>query len=292
MKKTLLIIFFFGLVFGASAQYHRLAKQGRVWYSYQKTYNLWWTSVYAIQGDTLVYGTDYSWLVQVDSANQAGQRIGLVLEDTLSGRVEFYPTYQAGYPPAGLLLYDFSLLKGDSIHHPNGTDNYLVDSVFYYTDFRNITRKVLWIYGASPNLQCYKKLAAVWIEGIGNTSKFFSLYVGCSIKPGEGSLKCVFDGGTKIYGDTVSTCYKIGIEEPAYNFIKTVIYPNPVKNKLHIQSELPIAKANIYSISGTLLLERNTVETTIDVSALKPGVFILELTDADGNIGRSKVLKE
>lgn len=71
-----------------------------------------------------------------------------------------------------------------------------------------------------------------------------------------------------------------------------MIYPNPIKNQLFIKSERPIKQARIYSLSGTLLLQEEGVENFIDVSSLKPGVFILEVTDQDGNVGRYKVVKE
>lgn len=52
------------------------------------------------------------------------------------------------------------------------------------------------------------------------------------------------------------------------------IYPNPVKNNLHINTNEDLQKVEIYAISGALLLTHS--QKTIDLSYLSEGVYILK----------------
>ncbi len=294
MKKSILLLFVFALSFGASAQYHRIAKQGRVWYTYvQATWLGNSTTVLKVEGDTTFSGRQYSWLVKNDTIKGTFGKQALLLEDTTTGFLAVYKFHNGFFQDT--VYYDFSLNQGDTFTVKGGislqTSNFIADSVFYQTDFNNIQRKVIWLVGADPNTWCHNHVVAIWVEGIGSTTYLNYPYPNCAATIEAGfELKCVFDGSTKIYGDTVSTCYKVGLNEiraPQLRF-----YPNPVKNKLEIQSEFPVAKASLFSLNGTLIRELTEVRDVIDVSALKPGIFILVLTDADGNVGRYKVVKE
>lgn len=63
------------------------------------------------------------------------------------------------------------------------------------------------------------------------------------------------------------------------------IYPVPVKDLLHVQSEQRITTANIYNITGQLLLSRsfdNEQEAQINVSDLKPGSYIISIKTVNG----------
>jgi hypothetical protein len=71
------------------------------------------------------------------------------------------------------------------------------------------------------------------------------------------------------------------------------VFPNPVKDKLNIELEETITKVEIYNLNGARLLDEkvNKSTTEINVSKLKPGVYILEVFTKD-NFFKRKILKE
>ncbi len=297
MKKTIFLLFAFTLSFGASAQYHRIVKQGKVWYSQHNSGGAFIeTKVYSVDGDTLLAGLTYPLLVEKDSSLNTTTTLAYLDEDTVAGTVGIHFFSGNGNDQ----FYDFGLTKGDTISY-NGLrggqpDKAVVDTVYSILDFNGITRKVLEFGPANPNSQCsnplFSSLFRPWIEGIGALGLFTEALPECFNGLPNYNLKCVFHGSIKLYGDTVSQCYRQTLSANELALISVHVYPNPVKNKLHIQSEVPIAKASLFSLNGTLLRESTEVQDFLDVSAIKPGVYILEIIDAEGNVGRYKVVKE
>lgn len=81
----------------------------------------------------------------------------------------------------------------------------------------------------------------------------------------------------------------LGVEE--FSLDSVSIYPNPVINKLHIDlhNSIKIDNAKIYSITGQVVLHVQN-RKDIDVSALKPGVYLLKVETSQGSITR-KIVK-
>ncbi len=70
------------------------------------------------------------------------------------------------------------------------------------------------------------------------------------------------------------------------------IYPNPVQNTLHISKELSSASmVSILSLDGTEVMSMMGINNSIDVSSLKPGVYVLNIKDG-GVIQNLKFLKK
>lgn len=189
---------------------------------------------------------------------------------------------------------------GDSVTYEmrgwSRTETVLVDTVYYETDFRGKTRKVI---GFMPLMGRFcgdfdpKPLRVKWIEGLGNNTSLTEALPICGISHVPWfNLKCVFDDQTKIFGDTVQKCFSQKLSQVEYAHQKIQIHPNPVTNKLYLQSEWPITQAILLSFNGAILKELYDVQDDIDVSALKPGIYILQLMNSEGQIGRYKVVKE
>lgn len=53
------------------------------------------------------------------------------------------------------------------------------------------------------------------------------------------------------------------------------LYPNPANDQLHIQSETPVQQAWLYNLAGSCIA--STTETTIDVSHLPAGTYLLKI---------------
>ncbi len=62
------------------------------------------------------------------------------------------------------------------------------------------------------------------------------------------------------------------------------IYPNPVENNLHIQSDAKIVAWNIYDLSGKIVMNglADGKQASIDVSGLPAGAYVLKLVTAEG----------
>lgn len=294
MKKVLFFCLFVSLSFFANAQYLRVAKQGRTWYTYVRA--TWLgnsTMVLSVSGDTTFNGNDYSWLVRNDSLHGKYGKEALLYEDTTAGIMEVYRFHSGSIQDT--VRYDFSLNQGDTIVVKGPLSNQpsalMADSVFYKTDFRNVQRKVIRLVGADPNNWCHNLPVGEWIEGIASMASLGYPYHDCyaTIEAGF-TLKCVYDSTVKIYGDTVQQCYKLS--SPTHELLRFEIFPNPIDKWFQIETELPLKELRLYDLQGKLLLHQKDPEKWLDVSALKPGLFILEVVDQDDRVGRRKLLKE
>jgi len=73
------------------------------------------------------------------------------------------------------------------------------------------------------------------------------------------------------------------------------IFPNPVSDQLNIESDDVIQQVAVFTVTGKIVL--NTRETgqyhiSIDVSTLPPGLYIIYINTASGNIFSSKFVKK
>jgi len=88
--------------------------------------------------------------------------------------------------------------------------------------------------------------------------------------------------------EEVQAACLVGVDE--INQISYTLYPNPTTNKLFISSEnnIPVDKITIYNQLGQNVLHQKAFNNTIDVSALQPGIYILELIS--GSLGQREKL--
>lgn len=93
-----------------------------------------------------------------------------------------------------------------------------------------------------------------------------------------------FDGNLSVgFGDTKQVLDNL------------VIFPNPTSGTLQIQTTdgtlLNSASTSIYSISGQLVWQETVSNNAIDVSALPPGMYIIEI-NTDDAVSRTKFVKK
>lgn len=69
------------------------------------------------------------------------------------------------------------------------------------------------------------------------------------------------------------------------------IYPNPVRDILNLSSEKDISSICIYDIRGAILLTQqvNSRYETVDMSALKPGIYIIRIFTLEGSFAQMAV---
>jgi hypothetical protein len=118
-----------------------------------------------------------------------------------------------------------------------------------------------------------------------------------------GSLSCrdtiatnrnwmVTDDGTPIANTTYACPYfTVGIEEVITDNISAKVYPNPVSNDLNIECGERIESLDIYDALGRKVISKENTpkSTTIDVSNLDNGIYILKLRTAKGS-GEYKIV--
>ena len=101
-------------------------------------------------------------------------------------------------------------------------------------------------------------------------------------------------GAQRIFNTTVDMgCYEfgaaLGIEENVL-LEDFKLYPNPVRNTLIIKLAEALEKIEVYSILGRKVLENNT--STINVSNLSSGLYLLKVYTQDGKVGVKRFIKE
>jgi beta-glucanase (GH16 family) len=90
------------------------------------------------------------------------------------------------------------------------------------------------------------------------------------------AVKFAFSGGlavTKYFTYIVGNNCTLGTEIPSK--LDTFTFKNPAKEFLEIQSELPIDKIEIYSMSGVLVKTATEVKRSINISALSAAMYVL-----------------
>ena len=70
-----------------------------------------------------------------------------------------------------------------------------------------------------------------------------------------------------------------------FTSLNAKVFPNPVADILNVDSQLPILNYQIYNILGSLVMtsEVNTLNTSIDVSDLRSGVYMIKLNGMEGS---------
>jgi hypothetical protein len=70
------------------------------------------------------------------------------------------------------------------------------------------------------------------------------------------------------------------------------IYPNPAKDVIGFQSELPLASVEIFSLTGSKVLSKSNNVEQVEVGNLAKGIYMLKATAADGKVATQKLIKE
>ena len=72
------------------------------------------------------------------------------------------------------------------------------------------------------------------------------------------------------------------------------VYPNPTSGFININHNKVIKKLNIFNLLGKLVLkaDANLAQSTLDISSLAKGVYILVITDIEGKTQNTKIIKQ
>lgn len=96
----------------------------------------------------------------------------------------------------------------------------------------------------------------------------------------------------KVYIDNVSLVEEGGgVTVKTNEANNTVIYPNPTKNLLNIQSSKYFSEVYIVNVLGKKVLNVTNGSNSIDVSSLYSGIYFLKLTDTNQQVETLKFQK-
>jgi|GEM_PF-1753271 len=83
----------------------------------------------------------------------------------------------------------------------------------------------------------------------------------------------------------------LGTDEISKN--KVSLYPNPVKDVLHISSEKEIESVNIFNMAGQkVAIPMVVVSKQINTSSLAPGTYLVQIKFRDGETRTEKIIKK
>lgn len=98
-------------------------------------------------------------------------------------------------------------------------------------------------------------------------------------------------------GDVLSNSYQlnpqvVGIADLERD-AQIKVFPNPVREYIHIESSLPMEEIRIIDLLGekVLVLENEFSENVLRLGELSPGVYLLEIELADGRIEQRRIIK-
>jgi len=84
--------------------------------------------------------------------------------------------------------------------------------------------------------------------------------------------------------DATSLSNASGVKEIVFG-----IYPNPSSDMIYIQGDSSVASVQLYDVTGALVYSVGAV-TSIDVSTLFSGVYLMKITSSEGTVIAKKVL--
>jgi len=301
MKKLLLIAFVF-LALQAKAQetYINMLDSNVAWY--QVTIDagfpepVYYYHNYFIDGDTIINDTAFYKLFLNTDASSGTTYSGYIREDA-AGKVYMRFTSQVSLCPFSdidfplnqdLLLLDFSVNLHDTIDAPFGWDenaNILIEDVDSIL-INGTYRKKIWFgsYGAGSFR------GGSWIEGIGgDIGGLFNYW--CDMGNGAGTdLLCYVKNDDIVYSPG-NNCL-VGINEYSKKEIGLKLNPNPAYEVVNISvaENVKIAMVRVYEVTGRIVLVQalNGLPLGggglrgIDVSDLKPGIYLIEVETREG----------
>lgn len=84
----------------------------------------------------------------------------------------------------------------------------------------------------------------------------------------------------------------LGINEP--NLANFQAYPNPFDNELKFKTNFPVKKMELYSMTGQQVYFKESLSESsqIELSHLEQGIYLITLTDPEGNTFTQRVIKQ
>jgi len=115
---------------------------------------------------------------------------------------------------------------------------------------------------------------------------------GASVSKPTGQNTVQFTTDRTIYGDAFGGIITFVTGNSIKNINTTAIniYPNPAQHTLYIESAEMVEQVSIYDISGRMLQQTNNPSTSIDVSGLANGIYLVKVKTTQGETVKKIVI--
>ena len=204
-----------------------------------------------------------------------------------------------------VLLYDFTLQVGDTFNVPRfspldwwlpGAETVVKKAVVTVVDSVTLDngerRKRLTLGclhpGTGSTINKY-----YWIEGMGSTDGMFESTFICAADIHGPLLLCYSLNGETLYR-TQASCKEspVSTKSPKSGIHRIQLYPNPTTGILTIDRVATPYAVRVYDLTGRAVQDRSKMASNqIDLSALRSGVYILEVTETSGTRSIARVVK-
>ena len=285
MKKYFFLLFVVSSQIITSQVYESIVDQTKKWDTLETVYDVapapgdpevsYYTRSNSIGGSIMVNGVSYNEII-------GNHNVGAnYIRENANNQVYLSPGVNGD---SESLIYDFTLLLGDTIDLPEYFSNqYLTWTVTDVTTvfMANSNRKQITLEW-NGNIE-------IWYEGIGSSKGF--LYSGYMPIDFDENLSCYFQNNNLLH--STGTCNTASIEERNSSFAeKFNLFPNPANKQLNISSSLTDYSIEIYSILGASVLKTKstTVLNQLDISNLEQGFYLIILK-TETNTATFKLVK-
>ncbi len=144
--------------------------------------------------------------------------------------------------------------------------------------------------GTAMNVPNYDALLVAWGQLPVNNNVVFGAPATQYCQGGEAArTKLIKINSWSISGDLgLGRCFILSRDDYDLNAVK--IYPNPTSSILNIETAKQLKSITIYTVLGKVITKTTT--SSIDVSNLKSGMYLLEIEDEEGNLTSKRFVKE
>lgn len=240
------------------------------------------TDVYHTDGDTIVNGKTYKIL---DGYHYIERNV-LVREDIAQQKV--FVTITAPQFIEDLLLYDFSLMEGDSIEMRNPMSPFPFNGGYFILDSIRLLPLVdgnhyRHYYFSPTSSNTTSTQNAQWIEGVGSLSLVNAPGGHPDINQ-AGHLSCAFKNAEIFYSnlDSIEACEPLHLSiSHVINSLKEIeLFSLTERNNFLLSNTVDVTGISVFGLTGKLYktIPSNTQnEIKLDLSDLNPGIFILKV---------------
>ena len=287
MAKVLLLLLLAMEGMAKAQDYEPIIQEGNEWHTLDVIVNPGFppndhysTLVHWLSDDTLVDGVRYTKVLETRNGEGTPRLATLLREE--DGKV--WKRESA----TDILIYDFTAQVGDTLRFGDSHEfeYWIVDSISF-EQIGGVDRKKIW-FGLEYDITGEPYAIETWTEGIG--SDMGLLFSGWYyVTGGYYRALCFHQNGELFWqNEYYGTCMIDAVEEMDISPIS--LYPNPTSDVVHIEG-VEAAEVQVYNSFGQLV---KTVRDAneINMESFAEGVYLLRITDNEGNGYTKKITKQ
>ena len=248
-----------------------------------------WTYSIKMEGDTSLNGLVYKKIFHsYDSLN-----VNWVETDFLIREDSLQKVYLRSYLNDEGVLYDFSLVVGDTFHY--GACDIIVSEVDTIMLDNGETRKRMKVMSQSIVIDSLYD-TDYWIEGMGSAGGLLNHFgLHCSTDHLE-FLQCYYYDSELIYQPVSQTCFYVTAVDKIIASKEVAVFPNPTTGLFTIElkrTDWLIDGIEIYTAIGNSLgaLEMTGSNKEVNISTLPNGMYHLLIRLSNGHLVSKRIIK-